>query len=244
MYPLFSKKIEIHGLIKPSKESFKHFFKYIYLSYSCGVTYFVEFFIFEFLSIIAGQFNYVILGTYIVIANIGVLILKISLAISNTFATFIGNSLGNNEIHLTKYLLRLGYITYYIIFLFLALFLGFLYPYIFKLFTHDSKILEHSKQFRFFFLMYIFLDGFHFYFEAFLRSIGEQKINLLYFVFAYYFIGGPLSYIMAIILKLEIWGLLTGFMIGELAFILISQYKLSRINLELQYEKIHKQLEH
>ena len=71
-----------------------------------------------------------------------------------------------------------------------------------------------------------------------LKAIGKEKMAILIFFIAYYAIGLPLACYLGIIRKLEIPGMVAGFMTGCYLLLVLSVIALCRTNLKKQVDEL------
>jgi len=196
--------------------NFKEMWKQFKFTTSISLISYIQWIVYEVLTIIAGNFDAGQVVVHIAIANTSSIFFNSTMALSVTLLTFVGNNLGarklNNAIHYS----HAGYTLLFIVpFLFGSMIWIFLDQWL-NFWSSDIETHEILLQGL---KVYVFgcmaVDGINNGMISILKSVGKEKQTILSILGSYYLIGVPLIMLFAFVFHLKVVGIWLAFGIAN-----------------------------
>ena len=226
-----------------NKKSFEKIGTQFIKEFFIGSLLYLDLFAYECCLIIAGSLSELEIAAQIIFFTFQEIIYSIPYGFAVAFNTHLANSVGKGAKEEIIQFIKAGLISFMIIVIITELIFYFLIEDFVILYTSQSEIQSLIKRTCHIFMFFIPFDYLQLLFSAVLRAIGKERIGTLIFVIAFYGIGLPISYLLAITLELSIPGLWIG--VGTGASILVVEQLLvfRGVNLEKQIMAIIKEMD-
>jgi len=205
----------LRGLPKFAIEIFTH-----------GTTVYIETITFQITAVITGLLrNKIILAAHTVTLNFLYVAIMPLYGVSLSLNTLIGNAAGEGNHHRAKHIFIIGLICNYAQAGLLFTLILFGRPWIAEFYTGELETQSFIIKMLALYCIGLFGDAGSNTMGFSLRALGQDKYVFKSFVFAYYFVGVSLSYILGIIYELGYSGIWYGLVIGYWTMFILMLYK-------------------
>lgn len=208
-----------------------------------GAINYMDMAVFEFTTIMASNFDDLVLSTHTVFLNILGLNNSFFMGIGILFSSILGNALGKKDLKTSQILkdnfnmLTVVLITFYLIYTKLT------FNWIADFVTDKAEIHEALLKLDFFTYTLCCFDILQGIFANILRTVGQQNFVALFYFLSYYGIGIPLSLLFGVVLKMNNLGWFGSVFLSQAVFCFFSYLKFNSLKMENVISDIEAKIE-
>ena len=186
----------------------------------------------------AGYFLAEIVAANVIVTRVTKFCLIWTLSIGVALSSFVGNSMGEQNIKKVRVFIKVGIIVDCVLICCMWMLLGTQSRNIALIFSSDGTVIEYVSGLLLFFMAITPFDNLQNVLGGILRSVGKEKQSTALYLFTYYPIAIPASIILSHHTGLGIYGLYAAMLIAKSLNTLGSIYLIWSMNLKKQIDYI------
>lgn len=237
LYIRFSKKCQ-ESQVPWSFECFRGILKQYKYQITAGGTVIIEILAIQIIILQTAYFSSEEIAAGLIFQRIGSLFFNVVWSFNIALSSFIGNSMGEQNIVRAKALFRLGLKFTAIMTITTWIILKCYSDSILKWFSQDQLVIKPARQLIILYYMLCVSDFTQNVLGCTVRSIGKEKVISKSFFFTYYFFAFPVSLLMAHVLKWKLLGLFGALGLAQIVNCTICTVILLKVDFQEQAQFI------
>ncbi len=219
-------------LVVPSRESFRGCREYLQLAVPTMLMMCFEWWAFAIMNFYCGRLGILPYAAYSVTINIGCLIFKVPAGIAGATGTFVGNSIGERNVHNAKRYIAVGTaLAFVVAFTILTLCVIFRRG-VAEFYTTDKELIQILEVLIFYVAALEITDGIQVSLGRSLIGMGKQSYAAMVNLFSYYVVMIPLAIVAGSVLGLGVTGVLIALIVSNVIVMLGYSAVLYRVDWE------------
>lgn len=190
----------------------------------------------------AGYFAAEIVAGNVIVTRVTKFCLIWTLSVGVALSSFIGNSMGEQNIRKVRVFIKVGIIIDFVLICLMWLFLGTQSRNIALIFSNDATVINYASGLLLFFMTITPFDNLQNVLGGILRSVGKEKQSTRLYFFTYYPISIPLSIVLAHYTRLGIYGLYAAMLVAKSLNTVGSIYLLWTMDIRRQMKYVIKRV--